>query len=228
MLYLKGRQLQQLAATTLAALILLSCVPAPTAAPTNTAAPSPTPAAPTATLAQPTLAPATATAPAAGETYSDPAWGYSFNVPAGWEACTVTENSRVYCRAQTEPSGPSFPVFYVTVMPAGFTNDQAEAYNYLPEADVRALVGLAPGESHVLEGNDPEYATFARLPDTAVAGQAGATIENSRVWEGGPDTVDRRVLVTRGDRTYMIGAYYETPEELAAFEAALATLAFTQ
>jgi hypothetical protein len=185
--------------------------------------PSPTPAAATATAAEATPALATATVPASGETYTDPVWGYSVTIPTGWEACTITENSRLYCPVEPEPTGPSFPVFYITVLPAGFTNEQAEAYNFLPEADVRGFDGLPVGETRVLEGHDPEFYTYTRLPDTAVAGAAGVTIENSRVWEGGPETVDRRVLITRGDRTYMIGTYYESQEALAAFESILAT-----
>ena len=51
-------------------------------------------------------------------------------------------------------------------------------------------------------------------------------IENHKVWEGERGTRDRRVLLSRGAGTYMLGTYYETPEELGVFEQVLATFRF--
>ncbi|MBE2236003.1 MAG: hypothetical protein IAE85_21105 [Anaerolinea sp.] len=57
-------------------------------------------------------------------------------------------------------------------------------------------------------------------------GVTGVAVEAARVWEGAPGTRDRRVLLRRGSTLFMLGAYYETPEELHTFEQALATFRF--
>jgi len=83
------------------------------------------------------------------------------------------------------------------------------------------------GEALALDPNT-EFSTYTRLTDMPVAGEMGAVIENTRVWEGGPETKDRRVLVRHGTATYMLGVYYEKAEELEAFHAILASLTFAR
>ncbi|MGE5602992.1 MAG: hypothetical protein ACM30E_08070 [Nitrososphaerales archaeon] len=164
--------------------------------------------------------PATPTGtPGAGTTYSDAELGFSLAVPAGWRLCQDSGFSRLFCRVPA-PSGPVFPRFYVTLLPPGFTNADASAYNFMSEADVAALTALAAGQSYTTAGT-PGYSTFARLPDIVVDERPAVVVENAKVWEGGPGTKDRRVLVKVATGTYMFGTYYQTAEELAEFENAL-------
>jgi hypothetical protein len=167
----------------------------------------------------PTVAPGLTTppaAPAGWSTYSDAALGVSLAIPPEWELCQNTGQSRLFCLKQAEPTGPAFPRFYVTVLPQGFTNADASAYNFISEEHVKALMALPVGSSRAT--NDlPAYSTFTRLADTTVNDLPAVTIENSKVWEGGPDTKDRRALVTVGTSVYMFGTYYETPAQIEAF-----------
>ncbi len=162
-----------------------------------------------------------------GQTVSDPVHGYSLALPSEWEACTTTEYSRVYCSPQAELGASGFPALYVSVIPAGFTNDVGSVYNFLPEEAIRSFLALPVGEALATGEPNPEHSTFTRLPDATIAGETWVVIENTGVWEGGPDTKDRRLIVAHGDMTYVVGAYYKTQAELDTFEAILATFAFT-
>ncbi len=109
-------------------------VASPTVLPADTA-PAPTPS--------PGTAPNT---PTSGQTHADPAYGFTLTYPAQWEICQTTEHSRLFCLTQTEPRGPGFPVFYVSIIPAGFTNPDASVYNFIAEEklrDVWALVTIS-------------------------------------------------------------------------------------
>ena len=214
---------QLFVAIALTAVFLTGCstlqMPSPastaTVAPANTAVPS-----------QPFATPV-ANTPTAGQTVSAPAHGYWMVLPSEWEACTTTDYSWVYCSPQAESGTSGFPAFYISVIPEGFTNDQASVYNFMPEEVIRRFLALPMGETLTTGDPNPEHSTFTRLPDATIAGETWAVIENTRVWEGGPDTRDRRLIVAHGDMTYVVGAYYETQMDLDEFEAVLATFAFT-
>ena len=165
--------------------------------------------------------------PSAGRRVSDQRFGYSVILPSHWEPCTTTEYSRVYCTPQSGSETFSFPAFYISVIPDGFTNDDGSIYNFVPEEVIRRLLALSVGEALTTDEPNPEHSTFTRLPDAGIAGAIWLVIENARVWEGRPDKKDRRLLLMRDGRTYMIGAYYRTGAELLAFERATATLALT-
>jgi hypothetical protein len=109
---------------------------------------------PTATpTASTTVAPPSATppgVPAGWRPYGDPGLGFSLAYPEAWEMTQNTDRSRLFDLKRTEPGGPSFPKFYVTVLPAGFTCDGGSAYNCLPSEDLRALTALPIGQSLAL------------------------------------------------------------------------------
>ena len=163
--------------------------------------------------------------PEGWQEYADSALGISFAYSPAWELTQDTGQSRLFHVRQTEPAGPTFPVFYVTVLPQGFTNEDFSAYNFWSEADVAVARALDVGQAGEVSGA-PGYNVYSRLPDVTVAGLPGLVMESDKVWEGGPGVKDRRVLVTRGDATYMFGTYYSTPEELQVFETALSTVVF--
>lgn len=192
----------------------------PDARATPPASPRPSPA-PTATDSTPSLP------PAGWQTYRETRLGFTLAYPPAWEVAQETGQSRLFSLRHTEPTGPSFPPFYVTVLPEGFTNEGAEAYNFWSRAEIAAALALEVGETGAIHG-PPDYDRYTRLPDTTVDGVAGVVVEAARVWEGAPGTRDRRVLLRRGSTLFMLGAYYETPEELHTFEQALATFAFLQ
>jgi hypothetical protein len=64
----------------------------------------------------------------------------------------------------------------------------------------------------------PDCFTYTRLPNRKVAGRTALVIENSTVWEAPIGTKDRLVILVSGDTTYILGMYYETPQQLAMFE----------
>jgi hypothetical protein len=156
--------------------------------------------------------------------YTDSALGFSVSHPPDWETCTDTGRSLLFCAPPV--GGPSFPTFYVTVIPPGFTNDDASAYNFVAEATVQAFEAQPVGGSHTTGDPAPEFSVYTRLPDVVIGGEAGVVVENVRVWEGEPGTVDRRAFVHHGENLYMIGAYYSTPEELEIFQTIFATFRF--
>jgi hypothetical protein len=157
--------------------------------------------------------------------YADDVFGFSLMHPPSWELTQQTEQSRLFSLKQTELPGPTFPVFYVTVMPEGFTNEQAEAYNFWNAEEVASALALEVGVSGEIHGA-PEYNIYTRLRDVTVDGEPGVVVESGHVWEGTSDTIDRRVLVVRNGTTYMLGTYYSTPEELQAFEQVVGTFKF--
>jgi hypothetical protein len=155
--------------------------------------------------------------------YSDETFGFSFAHPPNWEGPEETEQSRLFYLKQAEPAGPAFPAFYVTVMPEGYTNADFEAYNFWSAEEVASALALEVGEAGAVRGAEG-YNIYTRLSDvTTVAGLTGSVVESERVWEGGPDTRDRRVLLTHDGTLYMLGTYYTTPEELQVFERVVGT-----
>jgi hypothetical protein len=149
---------------------------------------------------------------------SEPELGYQLAHAPDWELTTTTPYSRVFTRRGTE--GPSFPVFYVTVVPNGLTNEQADAYNFVAAETLRSLASLAIGSSTAFDAI-PDYSTFTRLENTSVNGREALVIENSQVWEGGQDIKDRRVITPGQDKVYMLGTYYDSPDDLENFQKAL-------
>ena len=176
-------------------------------------------AVPSASLAP--VLPGPATAPAGWQQYSDPILQFSMSHPADWQVCSSLEISTVFCGSQAE--GASFPTFYVTLIEL---NDLREGYNVLEQDVIQSLAQLDVGQTFTTGDPAPEFSTFTRLPDVQVGGETGIMIENARVWEGNPETKDRRVFVRRGETWFMIGTYYESPEALATFQSVLDSLRF--
>ncbi|MGH2523897.1 MAG: hypothetical protein ACRDH2_15435, partial [Anaerolineales bacterium] len=136
----------------------------PTPPPATTLPPTETPAPP-----PPSPSPAPSQ-PANWQTYSDPTYGYAVAVPPEWEVCTETEHSRLWCAPSAQPGAPSFPAFYVSVTPAGFTNTDASVYNFFSEEVVRSLAALPVGEAYTIDSPIPEFTTYTRLTDIVVDG----------------------------------------------------------
>jgi hypothetical protein len=160
--------------------------------------------------------------PPGWKTISNDQYGFEFAYPPDWELCTRTEFSDVLCR-RGDSGGPSFPVFYITVIPEGYLNADAAAYNFISSEKLDSLSNLPVGGSFAAE-LIPDYSTFTRLEDTTIHGKDATVIENDRVWGGtNANTKDRRVILIMEDNTMMLGTYYTSQSELEDFQAVLRT-----
>ncbi len=223
----------------LAVLLLAACQPAaePQAQATPPAA-TDLPAEPTAaapTLAEPTAVPFEATAPAGSEIpagwneITDGVLGYSVAYPPVWQMCEEHAQSRIFCEIQAVPEGMGPPLrMYISTIPQDATNGDFEIYNFFPPARVREFMALQVGESLLKEPRAmaPEFFTYTRLPDRMVAGWTALVVENSKPWEFPAGTKDRVVFIVTEGNIYMIGMYYQTPEQLEMFEQALDSFQF--
>jgi hypothetical protein len=143
--------------------------------------------------------------------------------------CGETPYSRQYCwPAEPGGTGP-LPSFYATFIPAGFTNPEGQAYNFISDESVRGLLDQTVGDILVIppDADPAEYFTYSRLPDQPVGGWDAAVIENERVWEAPPETKDRRAVIVTDTGALLLGSYYTTPEELNLYEKILANVEFT-
>jgi hypothetical protein len=155
---------------------------------------------------------------------NDSTRGYSLAYTTKWEICQETKYSRLFCEIQKEPVGMGPPPrLYVSAFPTEYTNPDWEVYNFTPAATIRQFLALPVGASMLKEPGSPtpDHFTYTRLPDQVFAGQTGLVIENSKVWEMPSGTRDRVIFLSDGGTTYILGMYYETPEQLAMFEQVL-------
>lgn len=165
--------------------------------------------------------------PPGWEMISNDQYGFVLAYPPDWEMCTRTEFSYVLCR-RGEAGGPSFPVFYITVIPEGYLNTDTAAYNYISRDKLESLSNLPVGGSFATELIS-DYSTFSRLEDANINGKIATVIENNRVWDAvNEDTKDRRVILTSEEITMMLGTYYTSQAELEDFQAVLQTFQLTQ
>jgi hypothetical protein len=150
--------------------------------------------------------------------------GYSLAYPPEWAECQVTRYSLTFCQVQEDSAWMGPPLrLYVSVFPRDHTNADFEVYNFITAESIREFMALPVGGSKLREPNAmaPDYFTYTHLPDRMVAGWSATVIENSRVWEAPSGTKDRVVFIVTEDTTYMLGMYYESPEQLAMFEQVL-------
>ncbi len=174
-----------------------------------------------------TLAPTPTLAPGfVGD--ADEGFGIQFTRPASWEQCQATGLSRLYCVAGPPTENPvAPPAFYYTLLPPGFMNEDASAYNWWAPDELAAASAAAVGEQFTsprAPAGYEEYHTYTRVADVTVDGFNAIVVENERPWAIAAGTKDRRVLVRLGQSTLVLGGYYGTGEELRDFEEVLASL----
>jgi hypothetical protein len=163
-------------------------------------------------------------APEGWQMITDSSSGYSLAHPPAWVACQETKYTRAYCETEVDPAWGTIPLrLYVSAFPQDYDNADFEVYNFIPTGSLREFMALAVGESKLKEPNavEPAFFTFTRLPDRVVAGRSAAVIENSKLWEFPAETKERVAFILTESTTYMLGTYYETPEQLAMFEQVL-------
>jgi hypothetical protein len=155
---------------------------------------------------------------------TDDIQGYSLIYPMEWRYSEDTIYSRVFSEKSNVPDLERPPLrLYISAYPKEHANQDWDVYNFIPGDIIQRFMDLPVGQSmlKVPGGPMPEYITYTRLPDRTVAGQAALVIENSKVWEFPPGTKERVVFLVTEGNTYMVGMYYETPEQLAKFEQVL-------
>jgi len=157
---------------------------------------------------------------------ADEAFGVQFARPADWEQCQVTALSRVYCVAGPPTENPvAPPAFYFTLLPPGFMNEGASAYNWWSPEELAAAFAAGAGEqftSHRVPAGYEQYHTYTRVADATVDGFNAIVVENERPWAIAAGAKDRRVLIRLGQSTLVLGTYYGTAEELRDFEEVVA------
>jgi hypothetical protein len=116
-------------------------------------------------------------------------------------------------------------VIYVSVFPKDYNNSDWEVYNFIPTVTIREFLALPIGVSKPKESGSPrpDYISYTRLPDQTIAGSTAAAIENSKLWGIPTGTKERVVFMVTEDTTYILGMYYETPDQPALFEQVLNT-----
>jgi len=178
-------------------------------------------------LPTPLAAPAPAPTVAPGfVSDADEALGVQFTRPASWEQCQVTALSRLYCVAGPPTENPvAPPAFYITLLPPGFMNEDASAYNWWAPDELAAAFAAAVGEQFTsprAPTGYEQYHRYARLADVTVDGLSAIVVENERPWGIAAGTKDRRVLVRLGAGALVLGTYYTTDSELLIFEEVVA------
>jgi hypothetical protein len=163
--------------------------------------------------------------------YNNPKYGYSIRFPDDLEISQkdlINAPYSVILNEKKPPEGPTFPILYVSVIPDGFTNKNAEVYNFLDSKIIDNFYTMTVGDTKATQESDPGFFTFKKLQDITVAGNRAIVMESDKVWEGESGLKDRRVFIRRGGYTYMIGAYYKTQTELNNFQAFLQNFKFVK
>lgn len=101
-------------------------------------------------------------------------------------------------------SGMSPEFLYISVVPLDENVEAGEVYNYSPE-DYQILKDLKVGES----GAD----TYTRLPDETVAGETAKVFENKNPHEFPENTTEKRYLIEKDGKLYMVGYYLNTNDD---------------
>lgn len=97
----------------------------------------------------------------------------------------------------------------------------------MSQVEINSFFNMKVGDiKQTQAGNYSDFSSYKRLSDTTVAGLQGATIENNKVLEGGNGLVDRRVFIRKSGYTYMLGTYYQTPNDLNNFYTFISSFQF--
>lgn len=153
---------------------------------------------------------------------ADEGFGVQFTRPVDWELCQGTGLSRLYCPTSPATENP-ITGFYFTLLPPGFLNEDASAYNWWSVEDLATAFSTKIGGQFTSPHAPAGYNTFTRLPDVVVDGFTGAVVESEPVWEAPAGTKDRRVLIRLGAGALVLGTYYATEAELRIFEEVVAS-----
>lgn len=176
---------------------------------------SPSTTAPVPITPTPTLVAAQPTAETGWTRYTDNIYRYVVSYPSTLEVDDSPPNSTIF--SVKGQGGPAFPTFYISVIPKGFTNPDATAYNFIPDSTIAKMAAAKIGDTITVDNMPPDFNTFQRRSDVSVAGHQGIVVDTPNVWEGTPYLMDRRVFVTVGDVNYEFGTYYKTPTDLDQF-----------
>jgi|GEM_PF-2967169 len=156
------------------------------------------------------------------QTYTSQEFNYSIKYPPHLEAENDTPYSVLFSQKQTQPGAASFPPLYVSVIPDGFSNTNAEVYNYMSADNINSFFSMRVGESKQIQAD-----SYGKLPDIIIAGQPAVVIESYiQSGGGGVPLIDKRIYIKKNGYTYMIGGYYFDAGD--DFQTSLSAFAFTK
>lgn len=158
------------------------------------------------------------------KTYTNPKYNYSIKYPNNFELSQTdlrtSPDSAIFNKLPLFDA-PGFPALYISVFLDGNAAGSA-SYNNMTDEVINSFYTMNVGEPKQIS-TESEFSIFKKLEDTIVAGQKGIVVENSKVWEGGDGLIDRRVFTKKNGHIYMIGTYYQSPQELSNFQNSLST-----
>lgn len=145
-------------------------------------------------------------------TYVNKNYGYSVTFP-NYLTKSETKYTTIFNSKKNESAGIGFPSLYVSVIPDGFSNNK-EVYNFMSGDLINKFYTMQDNQSLQTEsGPQAEYWTFKKLSNIDVASKAAVIIQNSNVYQG-EGAVNRRILIRNKGKTFIIGSYYSTQQEL--------------
>ena len=158
------------------------------------------------------------------KTYRNTKYNYSVLYPRNLQATDETPFSSLFNIVQTEPGPLGFPIFYISVIPNGFTNNDSSVYNFIDDNTIKKFNELKKDQTLNLSEASPGF-EFTRLEDIIIENQKAIVMENKKPWEY--PGKDRRIFINKNNLTYEIGTYYQTQNEFNNFLAFLSTFKFT-
>lgn len=132
-------------------------------------------------------------------------FNYSLQYPADLQPFTSEPLYSRYTVSFELPEGMGWPALYVAMLPEGADKSFS---NYISPGEVDKLQKIKPGES---------YAMIEKLPDEIVGGENAIVVSND-VYTGSGDLKQLRAIFKKDKYTYVLGSYYATENQSAAFQ----------
>lgn len=127
---------------------------------------------------------------------------------------------------RTQPVSQSW--IYISIIPDGFNSRGGRGiYNYDTQK-TNTLLLMDVGESKSTVGMS-KFWVYTRLPDIIVSGISAKVFVNDNPWDFPSDVVEKRLYVSHGNETYMIGGYLRENVGISEnlFNQILSTFKFT-
>jgi len=165
------------------------------------------------------------------QTYKNTELGYQCKYPSNFEMIDQGDYSVMISKETDELTGPFNDSFYITVIPDSLSEKDADAYgyNYLTDS-VNEMLALDIKESKVIGSAKTmydEWYTYKRLANKSIDGEEAIVILNNKPWESPANQSDKRCLINKSNRLYMIGALYGSDISSDMLGNFLSTIEFT-
>lgn len=162
------------------------------------------------------------------QTYTNTEFGFSFKYPQNMKtSCTFDSDDCSFDSFVGPGRGPE-NFIWLTIIPV----DSSERKHYYNsgESTIDSFLNAKPNEK-VVDNPVPEAAdffTYTRLDDISLDNVPVKVFENNNPWESKEGTISRRIIFTKNNYIYTIGAYIESEDiSLELFNQILSTFKFT-